>query len=135
VSSHVRFRSGGEDYALSAADVREVDEIGEVAILPGAPAGVIGVRNVHGRVVPVLDLAQLLGIGGPESPGRIVIAEDSGRRAALAVEAVVGVEDIGDAGEEAQSPLLSGAALVDGVLIGILDLPALLDSVQGERPG
>jgi chemotaxis signal transduction protein len=134
VSLHVHIRAGAENYALPVSTVREVAELGEVSTLPGAPAGVLGVRNVHGEVVPVLDLAELLGVAAGGEPGRIVIAEDSGRTVGLAVEGVIGVEEIEGASEEVHSRHLSGAALIDGSLIGIVDLPGLLDSIQEDLP-
>jgi chemotaxis signal transduction protein len=46
--------------ALDAAS--EVVETPDICRLPGAPHGVRGLVNRHGRVVPVLDLAMLLGL-------------------------------------------------------------------------
>jgi purine-binding chemotaxis protein CheW len=134
VSLHVRMRAGAEHYALPVSSVTEVAKLGEFSVLPGAPAGVLGLCNLHGCVLPVLDLGALLGITSDEPLSRVVVAEDSGRQAALVVDAVVGVEEITDTSEAVQSRQLSSAALIDGTLVGIIDLPALLDSVQGGVP-
>jgi len=46
--------------ALDAAS--EVAELPSLYHLPGAPAGVRGLANRHGRVIPVVDLQTLLGV-------------------------------------------------------------------------
>src|SRR2546422_4341013 len=117
MSIHLRVRVGAESYALPVLSVREVAKLGEIAPLPGAPGMVVGVRNVHGQVMPVLDLAGLLGVARDGQPERVVIAEEDGLSAGLAVDAVIGVEDITEAAEEVKSPHLSGAALIDGALV------------------
>ena len=58
---HVRLRVGGESYAFGVEHVLEVAELGEIAPVPGAPAGVLGVRNLRGQVLPVFELASVFG--------------------------------------------------------------------------
>lgn len=53
--------SDGE-YALEIARTRQVVSALPVEPLPGAPASVLGVANLRGEVVAVLDTARLLGI-------------------------------------------------------------------------
>jgi purine-binding chemotaxis protein CheW len=126
---HVRVVAGGEHYALPVTAVLEIAEIGKVTPVPGAPPGVLGVRNLRGQVVPVIDLATMLGLSADAENERIVVTEDDGRRAALAV---TGTDDVGELGaptEEVDSPYLSGAVLVEGALVGIVDVSALLAAV------
>ena len=130
-SLHVRVRVGGEDYALPVEGVLEIAEFGDVAPVPGANAAIIGVRNLRGQVLPVVDLATVFGLSRPEAPERIVIAEDAGRTAGLAVDAVDGVEPLPEATEQAESPHLVGAALTDGALVGVIDITSVLDAAQG----
>jgi two-component system chemotaxis response regulator CheV len=119
---------------VDVSHVREVDELGEPTPVPGAPAAIVGVRNVRGQVVPVIDVASLLGLPRAAGPKRVVIAEEGRRRAALAVDAVYDVAEAPDAGEQSDSALVSGVALVDGALVGVLDLPALLSAATVEAP-
>lgn len=123
----VRVRIADEHYALPVADVLEVAELGEVTPVPGAAAAVLGVRNVRGQVLPVIDLATVLDLP-TSSPERIVIAEHGGRKAGLAVDSVAGVEELPEATEAIESRHLRGAALADGVLVGVVDLASVLDS-------
>jgi purine-binding chemotaxis protein CheW len=135
VSPHVRLRLGGESYALPISGVREVVDFGDVTPLPGAPRTVVGIRNVHGNVIPVIDLAGVLGLHVDERPAQILIVEDAERVAGLAVDGVTGVEVISDSIREIESPRLTGAVLLDGALVGVIDLQAVLAAVENERSG
>lgn len=129
---HVRVRVAGEHYALPVDAVLEVAEIGDVTPVPGAPPAVLGVRNLRGQLVTVVDLATLFGLEAGGLPERIVVAEDGDRRAGLAVDSIPEVEAFAQPTEAAESEYLVGAALVDGDLVGVVDLGAALDSVARE---
>lgn len=122
----VRVRVGEEHYALDVVHVIEVAHLRTPTPVPGAGPAFLGVGDVHGQVVPLLDLAALLGAGGGEPPPRVVVVDDGGRRAGLAVDEVETVGAAPEASETPDAPLLTGAALLDGVLVGIVDVPALL---------
>jgi len=125
---HVRVRVAGEHYALPVEQVLEVADLGEIAPVPGAPAEIVGVRNLRGQVLPVVALAAVLGLGDGR-PQRVVVAEAGELRAGLLVEAVLDVEDLPAATEQVESDYLLGACLVDGELVGMLDVGALLSRV------
>jgi purine-binding chemotaxis protein CheW len=128
----VRVRVGGERYAVNVEHVAGVEPLGEPTPVPGAQPAVIGVQNMQGQLAPVLRLATLLGIGADPDPSRIVIVEDGPHRAALVVDEVEAVAALPDATETSTSPLLSGAVLVEGVLVGLIDIPALLARAAAE---
>ena len=127
---HVRIRAANEQYALPVHEVLEVAELGEITPVPGSGVNVLGVRNLRGQVVPVVDLARLLDVPDASAPRRIVIADDAGRKAGLAVDEVIGVEELPEASEEVGSTHVARAALVDGSLVGVVDIPSVLDVVQ-----
>jgi purine-binding chemotaxis protein CheW len=131
---HVRLRVGEETYALPVGDVLEVTEVGEVAPIPGAPSAILGITNLHGEVVPVLDLARALGIEPGESASRLVLAERDGHRAGLAVSAVTDVGPLPEASEAVDSPHVHGATMVDGNLVGLLDLGSIFGSLGEAGP-
>lgn len=56
-AQYLTFLVGAEEYAIGILRVREIIEFGEVTRIPGMPASVLGVINLRGRVVPVVDLA------------------------------------------------------------------------------
>jgi purine-binding chemotaxis protein CheW len=129
---HVRVRAAGEHYALPVEEVLEVVEATELAAVPGAPATVLGVCNLRGRIVPVVALARLLGLtDAAEAHNRIVITDADHGAVGLAVDEVVDVGHLADEREETDSAFLSGAVLVDGTLVGMLDLGRVLSAVGG----
>jgi len=130
VSVYVRLRVHSEALAMPVEHVIEVAELGQVAAVPRARPEMLGVRNLRGQILPVVDLALLLGIRQVRRPARLLVAEDGGRRAGFAVEQVSGVGELGEPTEEAVSSLLVGAALADGDLIGVIDVPRVFDALQ-----
>lgn len=57
------FRIAGRHYALPLRQMREIRPLPPLAHVPKAPPYLLGVFNLIGRVVPVLDVAMKLGIG------------------------------------------------------------------------
>jgi purine-binding chemotaxis protein CheW len=130
---HVLVGVAGERYALPVDDVLEIAEYGEVAPVPGAPATVLGVRNLRGNVLAVLDLAVVFGIERADLPARIAVVEQDHRKAGLAVDSVIGVEHLAEASEEVESRYLLGAVLTEGALVGVIDVRSVLDASQGAQ--
>ena len=129
MNAYVRFRVAQEAYAVSVLNVLEVAGLGEVTPVPGAPREILGVRNLRGKILPVIDLAALLGARRTEPPGRLLVAESEGRQAGLAIDEVTEVGEFADPAEEAESALLLGTMLEEGDLIGVLDMPAVMDAL------
>jgi chemotaxis-related protein WspB len=63
----LKFRIGGESYALDAAQIAEVLPLLRITRVPQAPAGVAGLINYRGKSVPVVDLSELM-LGEPARP-------------------------------------------------------------------
>jgi chemotaxis signal transduction protein len=130
---HVRLVVGGEAYAFAVENVLEVTDLGAIAQVPGARADVLGVRNLRGEVVPVFDLASLLGIERDGAARRLVIVEHDGTRAGLAFDDVLGVGELAAPTEAGESPLLLGTSLDDGELLGVVDVSSLFASLAREQ--
>lgn len=99
--------------------------------LPGAPAAVLGLVNLRGRVVTVVDLAASAGLARrPEDAGRVVVVEHRGRRVGLAVAdapRILKIDPDSVAGPAAGDALPAvGATEVEGRKLVILDTEALL---------
>jgi chemotaxis signal transduction protein len=129
---HVRVHVADEDYALPVGDVLEVGELGELTPVPGAGAWVLGVRNLRGQVLPVVDLAAVFGLTSSE-PDRIVIAERAGRKLGLAVDSIAGVERLSETSQEVEARHLTRAALAGDSLVGVVDVASVLDAVEAQR--
>jgi purine-binding chemotaxis protein CheW len=129
---HVRLRVGRERYVMPIENVLEVAERGALSAVPGAGGAVLGVRNLHGQVLPVFDLARVLAIAGDASAPLVVVAEHQGRLAGLAVDEVSAVGGLAGEPEETPAEYLRGAVLEDGQLVGIIDVERLFASLAGD---
>ena len=65
---HVQVRVGTELYALPVDHVLEIGEIGLLTATPGASRAALGVRNLRGDLLPVFDLAAVLGLLAARRP-------------------------------------------------------------------
>jgi purine-binding chemotaxis protein CheW len=130
MSVHVHFRLGAESYAVPVAHVLEVAEVGALTPVPGAPPSVLGVRNLRGQVLPVIDLAAVLGTQRTQPAAKLVVADKGGRRAGLAIDQVTDVDEVVSELQEAESPFLSGSTLVQGELVGIVDVDEVFAAVE-----
>ncbi len=74
------FTVGTARYAVELRWVREVVSLGFVTGVPTAPPALGGVCNLHGTILPVLDIAALLGLpSGPparQGDGALVLEAD-----------------------------------------------------------
>lgn len=84
---------GPERYGFATASVREVVRAPRIVPLPRTPAYVLGMARLRGRILPVLDLAVLLGIRRENLPDRppVVVLADRTLEFGLAADRVLGV--------------------------------------------
>lgn len=61
-SQYISFSVAGEEYAVTILRAREIVEYDTVTRVPMMPPAVVGVLNLRGRVVPVVDLATKFGL-------------------------------------------------------------------------
>lgn len=123
---------GGLRLALPAAATSEVVTRTPVAPLPQAAPLLLGLSAVHGRTVPVLNLALLLGVT-PTSHDLAVVTSVSGETLALPVDVVHGLMDIPERAPTAE--LLGPAVQAEqggraGDWVRPLNPQALLDRVR-----
>lgn len=118
VSSHrwLRVTVGNNSYALELLRVQEVARLAPIVVLRGADRAVLGVMNLRGRIVPVLDLGLWLDTGcvhGDER-SRIVVVERDDEMIGVLVSAV---EDVVTLGRERIEPPLASSD--PGAIVGI----------------
>ena len=92
----VTFRLADEIYGINVMQVQEVLRMTEIAPVPGAPGCVIGIINLRGNVVTVVDARELFGLVRNDSTDqtRIMIVEINKLIVGLLVDSVA--EDFGD---------------------------------------
>lgn len=128
---HLRIRLGAEHYALDLEHVLEVVELGEVTPVPGAGATVIGLRNLRGEILPALDLSAMLGVAEGTAQRRLVVVAEGDRRAGLAVDEAIDLSELPEASAPVDSLLIRGGVIVEGALVGVVDVAAVLGSFPG----
>lgn len=85
---------GLEKFALNAVNCKTIVKSGRMTRVPRMPAYMLGMVNLRGQIVSVVDLGLLLGLP-PHAPGpksRLVVVESGGVRTAFLVETVLGIE-------------------------------------------
>jgi len=132
------FRLGGGEYALAVADVREVLSMVALAQVPEAPPWLVGMLNLRGWVVPVLDLRLRLGLParpiGLDTP--VIVAQCVNRPVGLIVDEVTEVLTLAadalsapDALAGEAHPILAVARTADRLIL-LLDLQRICASAQ-----
>jgi chemotaxis signal transduction protein len=135
--NYVRLTVAAEHYAVPVEHVLEAAELAHVRPVPGARPELLGVTNLRGQILPVADLAALLGAARVRPPRRLLVAEARGSQVGFAVDEVSGIGGLPEPGEPASDAgrgLLLGAALSEGELIGVVDVPGVFDSLVGTAP-
>jgi len=92
----VTFRLNEEIYGINVMLVQEVLRVTEIAPVPGAPNYVIGIINLRGNVVTVIDTRMRFGLPPKEMDDstRIVIIEAENQTVGIVVDSVSEVVDI-----------------------------------------
>jgi purine-binding chemotaxis protein CheW len=126
----------GEAYGVDIQRVQEIIRMQPITRVPNGPAGVEGVTNLRGRVIPVLDLRQRFGLAQtpPTRQSRIVVAELGEHAVGLVVDGVSEVLPVPPDAVEPPSALvatadslyLRGVAKLGERLVLLLDLARLL---------
>ena len=100
----VAFRVSGECYAIELIAVREVISPPAIVAVPGASPEVLGVINLRGCIVTVINARRVLGLPGTARgpAARVLVLDEDGEAIGVVVDAV---EDIVDVDVEALDPV------------------------------
>lgn len=138
---YVVFLIGEDKYASPLENVAEISRIPPVTPVPRTDEFVVGVANLRGNIVTILDLKPLLGIpedeDKPLSGYKMLILGFEGLTAAIVVDRVEGVVEIGESElepplpgvPEAIRPWIPGQFRYGESLIGIID-PAIVAGLR-----
>lgn len=138
---HIVFLTAGTRYALEIGQVIEVGTVPPITPLPGVPKWLLGVSNLRGDILAVLDFRQFLGHGPQGAADRhrmlVLQAGTAPLTAGLVVDQVFGVGSVDPAAVRPpirpveNNPVhqfLVGVLEVEDELVGLLDAEKLLTS-------
>lgn len=137
-----RFLLGQATFGVDAKLVQEVVKMNEITPVHGAPSGVIGIRNLRGRIVTVVDLAAHLNLGtvAGSNEARMLIVDYEGESYGFLVDAVtdavvVDEQDIYPPPANLKPALtrcLWGIWREDNCLVAILNLNSMYEWEQAD---
>lgn len=132
----VTFRLEDETYAINVMQVQEVLRVTEIAPVPGAPVFVLGIINLRGNVVTVIDARKRIGLPSKEMDDdtRIVIIEAGEQVVGIVVDAVAEVMYVNESeieaapsvGNDDSSKYIQGVVSRDNQITILMDLNKLL---------
>jgi purine-binding chemotaxis protein CheW len=127
-SQLVVFSLAGEEYALPIATVSEIIRHATPRAVASDTPGVRGVIGLRGKIIPIVDLADRLGlaptVGEASAEGKIIILDTDGRQTGVIVDEVDEVLTITD--DQLDEVPTAGSAIdaiakIDDRLIMLLD--------------
>ncbi|MDD3598878.1 MAG: chemotaxis protein CheW [Bacillota bacterium] len=138
----VVFELADESYGVEISRVQDINRMQEITEIPHAPESVVGVINLRGRVIPVVDLRTRFGMPGAEhtKSTRIVVVQMGEEPIGMIVDAVSQVLRIPTKVIEPPSPVLTsldsryllGIAKLEDELVILLDLDYVLSKDEQE---
>jgi|YNPBryulayer2012_1023412.scaffolds.fasta_scaffold36019_2 purine-binding chemotaxis protein CheW len=132
----VSFRIADEEFGVDIIKVQEIIRMVDITRVPNTPHYVIGVINLRGKVIPIIDMRRRLNL--KETPytkdTRIVVVEEENKIVGFIVDSVSEVLRISSSVLEPPPPMVSGIssdfitsiAKLEGRLLILLDLEKVL---------
>lgn len=134
------FRLSEQEYSLDIMCVREIRSWTKATPMPHAPSFMRGVINLRGTVLPVMDLAERLGLPRREHTDRnvIIVVKHGETMTGLLVDAVSDIITVNqadlqrppDATSQSVPAVIRSLTLIDDRMIRILDLPNIVTVAQ-----
>lgn len=139
----VTFHLENEKYGIKVMQVQEVLRMTEIAPVPGAPHYVLGIINLRGNVVTVIDTRRRFGLPDAEADDetRIVIIEADNNVVGILVDSVAEVVDLRtseietapNVGNDESSKYIQGVSSRDDELLILVDVNKLLSDEEWQE--
>ncbi|HDN79318.1 MAG TPA: chemotaxis protein CheW [Chloroflexi bacterium] len=139
----VIFKLNESEFGVEIGQVLRITRLMEVTRVPRAPRFLEGVVNVHGEIIPVLDLKKRLDlpVGEYGDQARILIVEVEGQKVGMLVDSVTeiawipvsAIQPPPEMVAEISGVYLKGLGRLDNRLIIILDLSRVLSAEEVEE--
>lgn len=133
----VEFRLGEELYALPSTAVREVYPLKGLTPLPCTPPFVLGIINIRGRILPVVDLTSLLGLTKQRlsEQSTVILMRSGDLEVGVVTDLVIGVRSLPLATIYPPLSTLANscACYLQGITsegLGVIDAAKLLSSIR-----
>ncbi len=139
----VTFRLENETYGINVMQVQEVLRYTEIAPVPGAPSYVLGIINLRGNVVTVIDTRKRFGLTCSDTTDqtRIVIIESDSQVIGILVDAVAEVvylrqseiEATPNVGNEDNAKFIQGVCHKNDELLILVDLEKFMTDEEWQE--
>lgn len=139
----VTFHLENEKYGIKVMQVQEVLRMTEIAPVPGAPHYVLGIINLRGNVVTVIDTRRRFGLPDAEADDetRIVIIEADNNVVGILVDSVAEVVDLRaseietapNVGNDESSKYIQGVSSRGDELLILVDVNKLLSDEEWQE--
>jgi purine-binding chemotaxis protein CheW len=145
-NQYLTFQLAGQNYGIPILSVQEIKGWDKPTRLPHSPEHVLGVINLRGAVVPIIDLRRRFELGAGEySPTTVVIVvrvvgERGALTAGIVVDAVCGVSNVDsgnlravpEVGSSIDGNFISGIATLDDHMLILLAIDAVVADALSE---
>ncbi|MCP5335002.1 MAG: chemotaxis protein CheW [Oceanospirillaceae bacterium] len=141
----VTFRLDNETYGINVMQVQEVLRYTEIAPVPGAPPYVLGIINLRGNVVTVIDTRLRFGLDQADvtDQTRIVIIEAENQVVGILVDAVAEVvylrqseiETTPNVGNDETAKFIQGVCHKNDELLILVDLEKMMSDGEWAELG
>mgnify|MGYP000850986212 CR=1 FL=1 len=138
----IAFRIGDQEFCVNIMSVREIRGWTPATPLPHAPSYVMGVINLRGVVLPIINLAARLGLKpiAPDARHVIIVAQVGSKIVGLLVEAVSDILTVSDENIQPMPEVTSdlerqyarGILAIDKRMICLIELDALFPDAESE---
>lgn len=129
----------GDHFAVEVRHAREVVDFDGYTTVPLAPSHLLGVANLRGALIPLVDIRPFLGLEPARATRetRALVVECDGVQAALLIDEVVGLEPLegldqaeggGDSGAQT---FIVGRFEREGRAVTLLDVRSILAALAG----
>lgn len=140
VLQYVTFRLDQEAYGINVMQIQEVLRYSEIAPVPGSPDYVLGIINLRGNVVTVIDTRRRFGLSDAEitDTTRIVVMETGDQVMGILVDSVAEVmylksseiEAAPNVGSEESARFIQGVCNKNGELIILVEFDKMLNDYE-----
>ena len=138
----IAFRIGDQEFCVNIMSVREIRGWTPATPLPHSPSYVLGVINLRGAVLPIINLSIRLGMKPVEPEARhvIIVAQVGAKVVGLLVEAVSDILTVNDDNIQPTPEVTSdlekqyarGILAIDKRMICLIELGALFPDAESE---